>query len=41
MEVDILDFEVDSGDLGFLLSEEVSFGKAPEERSFPYVAVSD
>lgn len=39
-ELYVLDFEVDSGDLGILLCEEVSLGEAPEEGSFADVAVT-
>jgi hypothetical protein len=40
-ESDVLDFEVDGGDLRFLFGEEVALGEAPEEGSLADVAVAD
>ena len=37
----VFHFEVDGGDLGILLGEEVAFGEAPEEGGFADVAIAD
>ena len=41
MEIDVLDFKVDGGDLSLFLGEEVTLGKAPENGSLTHIAVSD
>lgn len=41
VEVNIFDFEVDGGDLGLFLGEEVALGESPEEGSLAYVTVPD
>ena len=41
MKVDILDLEVNSGDLSFLFGKEVAFGEPPEESSLSDITVSD
>ena len=41
VKVDIFDFEIDCGDLGLFLSEEVALSESPEECSFTNVTVPD
>jgi hypothetical protein len=41
VEVDIFDFEVNGGDLGFLFGKEVALGEPPEEGCLAYVTVPD
>ena len=41
MKVDIFDFKVYGGDLGFLFGQKVSLGKPPEEGCFADITIAD
>jgi len=41
VKVDILDLEVDGGDLGLLLGEEIALSESPKKGSLPDVTIPD